>query len=191
MLQTRSVYLLQFFQKIVCKLCKKASIYIYMDICMDIWIRDIYCFWQHAITPKLKEIETCPFKLQQIQSKRPCIPNFRPIGAVGASLWSSQNAIFGKKLQKVITAFWPARLRGGGDGHLCACQRSDVAGFYLKKTRDFFENRGYYESLQVFIDTVVIIYRNLSLEVFILLTLSRSHSLCAEYSSNKYMNCYF
>ena len=43
---------------------------------------------------------------------RHCIPNFRPIGAVGASLWASQNAIFGKKLKKVITAFWPARLRG-------------------------------------------------------------------------------
>eukprot|EP00116_Pleurobrachia_bachei_P018446 sb/3478708/ len=30
-----------------------------------------------------------------------------------------------KSVQKHITAFWHARL-GGGGGHLCACQRSDI-----------------------------------------------------------------
>eukprot|EP00116_Pleurobrachia_bachei_P015056 sb/3475318/ len=48
-----------------------------------------------------------------------------PIGAVGASLWASQNAIFGKNGQKLITAFWHARL-GGDGGHLCACQRNSA-----------------------------------------------------------------
>eukprot|EP00116_Pleurobrachia_bachei_P001816 sb/3462078/ len=50
---------------------------------------------------------------------------FAPIGPVGATLWASQNAVFGKKRTKTYYCFL-ACAAGGGDGHLCACQRSDI-----------------------------------------------------------------
>eukprot|EP00116_Pleurobrachia_bachei_P018118 sb/3478380/ len=58
-----------------------------------------------------------------------CIPSFRLIGAVGASLWASQNAIFGKKRTKTYYCILAHAAGGRGwsvtIGHLCACQRSD------------------------------------------------------------------